>query len=192
MEDVCNVGGGRTLFEKFGPEDWALLQLRCELVLLTMVFKKDVADSDRPGIPIDHVGFYYNRFFNKPLTVGLYNKVALKDLVEMVKETVCIDVDANLLRLALPEDTDPTLELLLRHTEAQRECRQRRLDAGDDTATLQFQPPVLQPGGVRPMVPQAAGYHQQSNYGGKAYGGNRSFQKGGGKVGKGPLMTKAR
>merc|ERR1711964_900781 len=43
VENVCDVGEGRALFEKFAFEDWALAQIRYELLLMALVFKKDVA-----------------------------------------------------------------------------------------------------------------------------------------------------
>lgn len=53
----------------------------------------------------------------------------------------------------MPEDPEPTLELLLKHTEANRGIRQRRCAAGDDSAKLEFAKEVCQLGGVRTQRP---------------------------------------
>lgn len=107
VENVCDVGEGLTLFEDFEGEDWALLALRSELLLLTQIFKKDVADADRAGIPIDHVAYYYNKFFQKPLLPKQYNKDTVPDVVSMVKDTVCVDEEGVWLRLACRKTRNP-------------------------------------------------------------------------------------
>jgi len=157
VEDVCDVGEGMSLFCNFMPEDWALVQLRHELALLVMVFQKDVADVDLPGVPVDHVGFYYNKFFGKALMPKMYKKETFCDLIDFVKDTVSVDTATNMLKSSVSDGAEPTLEYFVRHTEVARMSRQRRIDAGDDTAALMFAAPLLQPGGIKSVgnLPQA-------------------------------------
>lgn len=180
VENVCDVGEGMTLFEDFALEDWALLQLRMDLALTMLIWKKDVADSDRPGIPMGDFEFYFNKFFKKTIQAAAYGKQSFKEITEMVKDTVTIDEDKNVVLSALPEDAEPTIELLLKHTEHQREARQRRLDAGDDSATLKFTHAVLHGGNAKQQ-----GNNWQKNQGGNSNANWQKNNQGGPVFGKG-------
>eukprot|EP00928_Gymnodinium_smaydae_P051303 TRINITY_DN3482_c0_g2_i1.p1 TRINITY_DN3482_c0_g2~~TRINITY_DN3482_c0_g2_i1.p1 ORF type:complete len:884 (-),score=246.83 TRINITY_DN3482_c0_g2_i1:38-2689(-) len=133
-EDIKDVGEGVPLFAKFAPEDWTLLNLRYELHLLTHAFRKDLDDADRVTIPLEHAAFYYNKYYKKSLTAKQYGMKSLEDVVELVRESVAVDGD--MLKGELPEDAP--FDKFVRATEEQRRDRERRIDAGDESATLKF------------------------------------------------------
>jgi len=139
VTDINDVGGGVPLFEHFGWEDWELVQLRSELCLMAVCFKKDANDEDRTGIPMDHVGFYYNRYYNKQLNVKRYGLATFDELVNMIKDTVA--TKDSLLVSVHSEELDG-FDIFVKLAEEHRRERQRRIDAGDETARLKFQQPT--------------------------------------------------
>merc|ERR1712110_1082677 len=72
--DVADAGGGIPLFVHFGPEDWALLQLRWKLHTLATSYKKDVNDEDRTEIPEEHIAFYSAKYFSKGIAPREWGK----------------------------------------------------------------------------------------------------------------------
>merc|ERR1719382_573232 len=72
VEDIMDVGGGEPLFSCFGFEDWSMMSLRFEIHLLTHAFRRDVNDPDRVGIHLEHLQFYYSKYFKKQLNVRFY------------------------------------------------------------------------------------------------------------------------
>merc|ERR1712139_759577 len=76
------------LYLKLESEDWDLLQLRFELSLLVHAFKHDVNDSERPGIHESHVGYYYQKYFRKALSLPHYGCKDIRELVSMIANTV--------------------------------------------------------------------------------------------------------
>merc|ERR1712137_738395 len=66
----------------------------------------------------------------------------------MIKDVAVVDTDAGVLRSVL--EGEPTLEGLVRHVEANRQVRQRRVDAGDTTSALKFEAPLLI-GGIKAL-----------------------------------------
>jgi len=143
VEDVCNIGNDIPLFEKFGFEDWALMQLRYELHLLVTAFKKDVDDMDRPGIHEDHLDFYYNRYFHKQLNPRAYGLNTLLEVVDLVKDTVAINAKDKVLTANLTGDPEE-VGIYVKLTEESRRERQRRIDAGDETARMKFNTVLIQ------------------------------------------------
>merc|ERR1712125_70952 len=71
VEDVNDIGNGEPLFAKFDYEDWVLLSLRYEMHVLCHSFRRDCGDPGHPGIPEPHLGFYYAKYFKKPLNIKL-------------------------------------------------------------------------------------------------------------------------
>merc|ERR1712000_504837 len=69
IEEVSDIGDGSPLFKMFGFEDWAMLGLRFESHLLSHAFTKDADDPDRKGVHLDHLGFYYQKYFKKTLNL---------------------------------------------------------------------------------------------------------------------------
>jgi len=140
VKDVNDVGNGEPLFKNFAFEDWALLQLRYEMFLLQAAFKKDVNDSDRPGIHESHFAFYFNRYYWKNPNAKAFGVDSHADLVKLVKETVAFE-EEFLTAKATCEPDDFAMFVML--GEENRRERQWRIDAGDETARLKFLPQAL-------------------------------------------------
>jgi len=138
VKDICDIGDGEPLFANFMFEDWALMSLRFELLLLVKSFKKDVNDDDRPGMPEAHLPFYYNKYYRKQLNTRFFGMNTTAELVNMVKDTVAINDSDSIIVSQLPEDTEPVSDIFVKLTEESRRDRQRRIDAGDETAKLKF------------------------------------------------------
>merc|ERR1719433_2618510 len=88
----------------------------------------------------------------------------------MVKDTVRISDPDSLIASSLPEDQEPVSDIFVKLTEESRRDRQRRIDAGDETAKLRFSvlasPPPQVPGekgGPRVINPMARNF--QSGWG---------------------------
>jgi len=146
VEDVMDLGTGEPLFGNFKFEDWVLLTARYELHLLMHSFKKDLNDPDRTKIPEKDLGFYYNRYFKKSWSLKNFNVEKLSDLADLVKEVLKFPEGASCLECVSEEDTPPAT--FLKMAEEHRRERQRRVDAGDETADLKF--PRQAPAGPPP------------------------------------------
>eukprot|EP00445_Apocalathium_hangoei_P003268 CAMPEP_0203849332 /NCGR_PEP_ID=MMETSP0359-20131031/6129_1 /ASSEMBLY_ACC=CAM_ASM_000338 /TAXON_ID=268821 /ORGANISM="Scrippsiella Hangoei, Strain SHTV-5" /LENGTH=820 /DNA_ID=CAMNT_0050765079 /DNA_START=89 /DNA_END=2551 /DNA_ORIENTATION=+ len=144
VEDVADIGNGEPLFKDFGLEDWALLNLRFELFTLQHAFAKDANDADRPGVPEQHLFFYYNRYFKKNVNLKGYGVDKLVDLALLVKDSITFEGDI----LSTPLDCEADdFNTLLKQTELARRERQRRLDAGDETSRLKITADAMKSGG---------------------------------------------
>jgi hypothetical protein len=148
VADICDIGKGVPLFENFTFEDWALMKLRFQLCLMVASFKVDSGDADRAGIPVDHLSFYYSKYFGATLSGKPFGVEGPKEIIALIKETVSIK--DGLVTSTLSDDLD-SLDLFLKLTEEQRRERQRRIDAGDETARLKFTPPAE----PKPAAPKA-------------------------------------
>mmetsp|Transcript_109157 Transcript_109157/g.204746 ORF Transcript_109157/g.204746 Transcript_109157/m.204746 type:complete len:858 (-) Transcript_109157:335-2908(-) len=133
VENISDVGGGVPLYKDFGPEDWVLMQLRFELFHLTKAFKEDTGDAERV-IHEDHLVFYYQKYYGKSLSSKPYGVDSTKDVIGIVKDTVTIEIDKKIVHTSL-EDTE-SFDIFVKLTEEARRERQRRIDAGDETARL--------------------------------------------------------
>jgi len=141
VTDVMDIGDKVPLFQNFGVEDWALLQLRFELHMLVTSFKKDCDDEDRTGVPMEHVPFYYYKYFNKMFSPASFAMEDTKKMLNLVKDTVTItDV---IVVSQHKEDTE--YDIFVKLTEAARRDRQRRIEAGDETARLKYSPAPAAP-----------------------------------------------
>eukprot|EP00928_Gymnodinium_smaydae_P053199 TRINITY_DN37243_c0_g1_i1.p1 TRINITY_DN37243_c0_g1~~TRINITY_DN37243_c0_g1_i1.p1 ORF type:complete len:1086 (+),score=373.31 TRINITY_DN37243_c0_g1_i1:89-3346(+) len=134
VEDVKDVGGGVPLFARFSSEDWTLLNLRYELHLLCHAFRKDLNDEDRKNFPLEHAPHYYGKYYRRSLTSKQYGMEKLEDVIELVNDSV--DVEKEMLVSKLAEDV--ALDTFIKTTEEQRRDRERRIDAGDESAKLLF------------------------------------------------------
>jgi len=139
IDNIDDAGNGEPLYVEFGFEDWALLSLRYEFFLLVQAYKNDVDDEERVGIHESNLVYYYNKYYAKQLTPKYYGKDSNQDLIEMVKDTVAMDKEHNVLISNLESDVD-CLDIFVKLTEESRRERQRRCDAGDETARLKFNP----------------------------------------------------
>merc|ERR1712203_1227294 len=79
VADVSDVGGGMPLFKDFGPDDWTLMGLRHELHLLAHAFRNDVEDAERAGVHMDHLDFYYQKYFRKQISAKGFGLETNKD-----------------------------------------------------------------------------------------------------------------
>eukprot|EP00747_Dinoflagellata_sp_TGD_P080698 gnl/TRDRNA2_/TRDRNA2_161006_c0_seq1.p1 gnl/TRDRNA2_/TRDRNA2_161006_c0~~gnl/TRDRNA2_/TRDRNA2_161006_c0_seq1.p1 ORF type:complete len:556 (+),score=160.93 gnl/TRDRNA2_/TRDRNA2_161006_c0_seq1:102-1670(+) len=137
-EDILDASRrGQPLFAKFELEDWALVTARVELTLLVHAFKKDVDDPERTGIIKDHFNFYYEKYYKKKINTKFFGCPELSDLVALLKDAVSINAKTQVLEAKLPEEVEP-FEAFVKLAEEDRRQRERRLDAGDETAKLKF------------------------------------------------------
>mmetsp|Transcript_82653 Transcript_82653/g.198349 ORF Transcript_82653/g.198349 Transcript_82653/m.198349 type:complete len:899 (-) Transcript_82653:71-2767(-) len=143
VEDVCNVGNDKPLFAAFAFEDWTLLNLRAELHLLSVAFLKDAGDPERIGIHEPNLAFYYQKYFKKSWNFNQYGLAKFADLLDILKDAISVDSTSNFLQAVQTEDV--TLETFLKYTEDHRRERERRVDAGDETAKLKFSRPAPPP-----------------------------------------------
>jgi len=179
VQNVGDIGSGEPLFAKFEFEDWALLSLRAELDLLMQAFEKDVNDPERPGMHESHLTFYYSKYFQKAITPKLYGVDSNIELSEFVKDVVIVSKETGILEPVLKADQRGSHDIFVKLTEESRRQRQRRMDAGDDTAKVNFlRPTVLaQAQGVLQLLPQAVNWGGQQRWGHQQHYG----QKGKGK-----------
>merc|ERR1712187_195681 len=81
-----------------------------------------------------------------------FGKDSLQDLIAgFVKDTVTLDGEPLMFSSNLTEEAQP--DMFVKLTEEKRRERQRRIDAGDETARLKFNPA----GGGTPAAGAAAG-----------------------------------
>lgn len=137
IEDVCDIGGGVPLFEKFEWQDWVLCQTRFEFYHLVRSFKEDTQDADRLGIHEDHILFYFTKYHSKALNPKPFAVDDLAALIALLKDTVSLDSVKKVMTSPLEDDLD-NVDIFVKLTEETRRERQRRIDAGDETARLKF------------------------------------------------------
>lgn len=137
VEDVNDIGNGEPLFFNFTWEDWMLVGLRFELHLLLHAFRRDLDDPDRPTFSVNHLSFYYQKYYRKTLHIKNFGMEDVEGLLALVKDTV--ELKSSALEAQLSEDTP--LENFVRLTEDERRDRNVRIDAGDEAASLNFQRP---------------------------------------------------
>jgi len=155
VADVSDVAKGEPLFASFAYEDWHLVTARAELFMLLHSFKKDVNDPDRPSFSGKDLAFYYQKYYKRVFSVKAFAADSVESVVAHMKDTLSIDESSTFLEVSLPEDT--ALEQFVKLAEAHRRDRQRRLDAGDESAELKFPrtpgapgSAPAGPGGLRP------------------------------------------
>jgi len=168
VEDIKDIGNGEPLFADFAFEDWVLLSTRYDLHLLIHSFKKDLDDPDRPSFPLKHLPYYYNKYFRKPWSFQQFGVPEFNDLLELLKDSISLNGEGQEGHLKADDDLAVPLERFVKLTEDNRRERQRRIDAGDETARLKFSKPGPGPS------PLAAGKNAPKG-GGKSYGGKRSY-----------------
>merc|ERR1740121_290766 len=149
VEEVLDVGGGEPLFSTFGFEDWTMMSLRFELHLLAHAFERDVKDPDRIGIHVEHLAFYYNKYFKKALNHKFYGVDTIQELLELLRDTCVVSRKAKVVEPQLPDDLE-SLGIFVMLTEEARRDRVRRVDLGDESARLKLSQPSV------PGVPSLA------------------------------------
>mmetsp|Transcript_73886 Transcript_73886/g.161694 ORF Transcript_73886/g.161694 Transcript_73886/m.161694 type:complete len:929 (-) Transcript_73886:49-2835(-) len=135
VEDILNVGENEPLFADFTMEDWAMTGLRFELSLLANSFKRDVNEEGRDGFPIEHLQFYYNKYFHKALVPRAFGVERVEDIVSMLTDTVV--VHDGLVESLVPETIEDN-DIFVKLAEESRRERLERYDMGDENARLPF------------------------------------------------------
>eukprot|EP00929_Paragymnodinium_shiwhaense_P039615 TRINITY_DN207_c0_g5_i1.p1 TRINITY_DN207_c0_g5~~TRINITY_DN207_c0_g5_i1.p1 ORF type:complete len:1080 (+),score=419.53 TRINITY_DN207_c0_g5_i1:107-3346(+) len=136
VEDVSDVGSGEPLYSKWASEDWSLLHLRGELHLLVHGFQKDSGDAERPTFPEQHLGFYYQKYYRKPLKLENYGVKSHVELLRLIEDTLEATEENPMLDAMLSDDTP--FDNFIKLTEDARRERQRLIDLGDEDAKLKF------------------------------------------------------
>lgn len=159
VEDVTDIGGGEPLFSAFNFEDWTMMGLRYEMHLLAHGFRRDVNDPDRLNIPLEHLAFYYTKYYRKALNTKFFGVDSVEELLDLIRDTVVVmgQSQRQVMEPELPGDLEsPNLFVML--TEESRRDRNRRVDMGDDTAKLKIAAPGQAglPGTVVPKQPAGA------------------------------------
>lgn len=138
VKNIDDIGNGEPLCLHFAFEDWALVSLRVELFLLAAAFLHDTGDPERVGIHESHLSFYYNKYFKKSLNSKFYGAENFQALLTMVKDTVAFDAKHNTMMSQIADGADSSNDVFMKLTESVRRERQRKIDAGDETARLKF------------------------------------------------------
>lgn len=136
VDDIVDIGDGAPLCKSFEVEDWALLSLRFELHILAHAFIMDVDDPDRQGVHIDHVGFYYQKYFRKMLNLKFYGVETNNDLIKYVEDT--IRLKGSIIESRLPKSLE-SFDVFVKIVEESRRDRARLIDLGEGSAKLKFQ-----------------------------------------------------
>jgi len=174
VEDVCDLGNKVPLFRDFQAEDYAMMNLRVELHLMAHSFSTDCDDPDRTGIHVDHLAFYYQKYFGKTLNVNAFGIKTTAELVALVEDT--ISVKESIMQSVIPSDLESNV-VFAKITEACRRHRHLLVAMGDESAKLKIS---LQ--GHQQEQGQGGNHHQQQGQKRDWQGGNKG---GGGKGGWG-------
>merc|ERR1712232_1148002 len=164
VENVADIGNGEPLFANFSYEDWQLLSIAYELHLLVHAFRKALDDPDRLSFPEAHLSFYYDKVFRKSFSLKNYGMQKFSELNDYIKDTIKVKDDGY---LDTPLDDSTARTYFVQLTEEHRRERERRVDAGDETARLKFpsaqaqaqgqqRPSPLQPAGKGAVGPSSA------------------------------------
>jgi len=138
VEDVSDIGGKMPLFKDFQFEDYALLSLRGELYLMAHAFGKDVGDEERTGIYLDHLQFYYEKYFGKKLSYQAFGVQTAAELVELVSDAFYMP--DKVLESLVPDELE-SYSVFIKLAEEARRMRILALEMGDETARLKIQQP---------------------------------------------------
>lgn len=136
VEEVDDIGGGTPLYKEFAHEDWALMSLSFELHLMAHAFKKDCDDPDRKGIVLEHLAFYYQKYYGKQLNLKSYGIENEAQLVDLAKDCVFINKDKVLESLLDEEIEYP--QVFVKIAEEGRRHRALLVDMGDESAKLKI------------------------------------------------------
>jgi len=171
VDDLLDVGGGKPLFFEFLNEDWTMLSLRFELHLLAHAFKRDCCDDERPGIFLDHLPFYYQRYYKKQLVCKEFGVESLNELVALVQDTMFVAAK-SVLESQVMEDLE-TPDVFCKLTEMARRHRHLLIALGDDSVKLK-----LSVGASQQHQQQQHQQQQQQGGGNKWHGGGNKWQGG--------------
>merc|ERR1719476_198935 len=111
--------------------------------MLQAAYKHDVADDDRPGVTDEHFAFYLTKYHRKTITPKAWGVETLQDVFKLVKDTVLMENDVLAAASTLKITAEDDIAHFLKLAEENRRERQRRIDAGDETARLKIQQSVM-------------------------------------------------
>jgi len=131
-------GKGQPLYALFQNEDWALVNLRYDLHLLVHAWEVDVNDDERPGILVEHLNFYYNKYYKRTFNTTYFGCKTLEELLDLIKGTLSIESKNKQKVLKATNSKDEGVSHFVKATEEARRERTRRIAAGDETARLKF------------------------------------------------------
>lgn len=168
VEDVLDLGNKVPLFRDFQSEDYAMMNLRVELHLLAHSFSTDCDDPDRTGIHVDHLAFYYQKYFGKSFNVSHFGVKTTAELAALVDDTIV--VKDNIIHSQIPSDLESNV-VFAKITEACRRHRNLVVAMGDDSAKLK--------------ISGGGDHKQEHSQGGNQQQGQKRDWQGGNKGGKG-------
>lgn len=146
IDDIHNIDSKSTpIYANFKYEDWLLLQWRLEMHFLAHAFALDVEDSDRPGIPEEQLAHYYSIYYKVKCDPGKLACDNLQKVFKLLKlpGLELTDKGGKSKILCSGADKDTSLKDFIIGVESYRRDRNRRIDAGDESAQLRF--PKTQP-----------------------------------------------
>ncbi|CAE8716500.1 unnamed protein product [Polarella glacialis] len=150
LDDVDDIGDGMPLQKDFASEDWTLISLWFELHLLAHAFKKDCNDEERLGVTLDHLAFYYSKYYRKNLDLKSFGVESFGDLVNLAKDAVLVNKD-GVLESNLDEEMENS-QVFVKMAEEARRFRTLEIDMGKEDVKLKFQTPQMQ----MPQIPISA------------------------------------
>lgn len=124
------------LFHEFAAEDWQLMSLGFELHLIVHAIKKDIQDEERSKIHIDHIAFYFEKYYRKQIFLKNFGVENIADLVALAKDVVYI-TKGNVLASALDGELE-SFQVFAKIAEEARRHRALMIDAGEDSHKLNF------------------------------------------------------
>jgi len=138
VKDPHNADGeGTPIYSNFKYEDWVVLSWRYELHLLSHAFPIDAADSDRLGVPEEHMEHYWRIYYHhhfEPRKLGAAN---LRDALKVLKEPIQLKETSSGSRILVSTcDRESSIDAFVVSVEAYRRDRCRRIEAGDESAAL--------------------------------------------------------
>jgi len=141
--DPLHAGGenGQPLYADFLNEDWSLLSWRYQLHLLLHSFAEDAGAKDvhLAGIPVDHVPMYFNTYFNsRKFSPKFLGCAGLEQVVELMDDLIKIETSGKQRFLSPLLDKETEVIAFVKKVEECREDRVRRMEAGDESARLNF------------------------------------------------------
>jgi len=164
--DPLHAGGedGKPLYAEFEQEDWVLLSWRHDLHLLAHAFATDSGDAKEDaevhGIPVDHVGHYFDVYFKRRFNTRSLGCAGLPQVVDLCEEVLKIETKGKMqfLKPIMNKEAEP-IEFV-KQVEECRQDRVRRIEAGDESARLNI-----------PSKQEDGGRHDRKSSKGKGKGG---------------------
>merc|ERR1711920_1181536 len=100
-------------------------------------FKRDANDPDRNGIHIEHLSFYYSKYYRTTLVPKVYGVETFEALIGLVLDTVYVN-NKQVVASMLPEEFE-SYGIFVKLVEEARRHRLLLIDSGDESAKLKMQ-----------------------------------------------------